>query len=84
MLQNWRMSGLLAGLAGLIVGQFSDCPDDPTMMSSPEDMILKACEGYSFPVCFDFPAGHVTPNMPLLFGCRAKLEVDEAYVRLIY
>ncbi len=83
MLQNWRMSGVLAHISGLIVGQFTNCPDDPTMMCSIEEMILNVCEGYSFPVCFHFPAGHDTPNFPLLFGCKAKLEVGE-YVRLKY
>jgi muramoyltetrapeptide carboxypeptidase len=84
MLQNWRMSGALSELAGLIVGQFTDCPDDPSMMCSPEAMILNACEGYSFPVCFHFPAGHDTPNMPLLFGCNARLVVGVDGVSLQY
>jgi len=84
MLQNWRMSGVLADLAALIVGQFSDCPIDPSMMCSPEVMILKACEAYSYPVCFHFPAGHESPNMPLIFGCSAKLVVDDDGVILQY
>lgn len=84
MLQNWRMSGALAELSGLIAGQFSDCPDDPSMMCSPEEMILSVCKGYSFPVCFHFPAGHDSPNMPLLFGCKARLEVGETHVILQY
>ena len=31
MMNNLRLSGVLANLSGLIVGQFSDCEDDPSM-----------------------------------------------------
>ena len=31
MMNNLRLSGVLAKISGLIVGQFSDCEDDPSM-----------------------------------------------------
>ena len=34
MMRNLRMSGVLAHLSGLVVGQFSDCEDDPLMQQS--------------------------------------------------
>ena len=46
MMQNLRMSGALSRIAGLVVGQFSDCDDDPSMNCSVAETILRATDGY--------------------------------------
>lgn len=65
MMRNLRMSGVLAQLGGLIVGQFSDCEDDPLMMQSVYETIKKAVADYDYPVVFNAPVGHVAHNLPL-------------------
>lgn len=75
MMQNLRMSGVLSRIAGLVVGQFSDCDDDPSMNCSVAETILRATDGYDYPVLFDFPAGHVERNLPLWLNAPCRLSV---------
>ncbi len=77
MMQNLRLSGVLERIAGLVVGQFSDCDDDPSMGCTVYETIAQAVAAYDFPVLFDFPAGHVERNLPLWFGVPTRLEVSE-------
>lgn len=65
MIRNLRMSGVLAHLSGLIVGQFSDCEDDPMMQQTVYETINEAVANYDYPVIFDAPVGHVERNLPL-------------------
>lgn len=75
MMHNLKLSGQLKELAGLVVGGFSDMKDNenPFGKSSCE-IILEAVQDYNFPVCFDFPAGHIPRNLSLIMGARYSLE----------
>lgn len=75
MMQNLRFSGVLAQLSGLVVGQFSDCEEDPLMKKSVTRIIADAVSEYNYPVCFNFPAGHVDDNFPLIMGETVHFEV---------
>lgn len=79
MMQQLRLSGALSRISGLIVGQFSDCDEDPLMKMSITEIIADAVKDYSYPVCFNFPAGHVDYNLPIVMGKIAKLEVNDIY-----
>ena len=65
MMRNLRMSGVLANISGLIVGQFSDCDDDPLMSQTVYQTIKEAVADYDYPLIFNAPVGHVERNMPL-------------------
>ena len=65
MMNNLRMSGVLEHLSGLIVGQFSDCEDDPGMGGSVYETIKEAVVDYDYPLIFNAPVGHVEHNVPL-------------------
>lgn len=82
MMQNLRMSGVLANLIGLVVGQFSDCDDDPGMGETIYETILRAVEDYDYPVLFDFPAGHVERNLPLRMNASVTIHVTPEYATL--
>ncbi len=92
MMQNLRMSGVLANLSGLIVGQFTDCEEDKGMNEQYAftdtnpiyATILRAVEDYDYPVLFDFPAGHVQDNRPLWLGRTVELEVTPNISRVTY
>ncbi len=78
MIRNLRLSGVLAHLSGLIVGQFSDCEDDKLMGESIYETIKEAVADYDYPVLFNAPIGHVERNMPLWLGRTARMEVTDS------
>ena len=84
MMNNLRLSGVLANLSGLIVGQFSDCEDDPSMGCTVYETIRRAVEPYHYPVVFNFPAGHVEDNMPLYLNAPVEMDVQEDYSSSIH
>lgn len=84
MIQNLRFSGVLAQLSGLVVGQFSDCEEDPLMKKSVTQIIASAVSEYDYPVCFNFPAGHVDDNLPLIMGESVQFEVTKKGGKLAF
>jgi len=84
MMQSLRLSGVLKQISGLVVGQFSDYDEDPLMMQSVAEIILAAVSEYDYPVCFNFPAGHVDYNLSFVLGEQAELFVETDKVRLNY
>lgn len=83
MMRNLRMSGVLAHLSGLIVGQFSDCDDDPLMQQTVYETINEAVADYDYPVVFHAPIGHVERNMPIWLNKSARMEVTPSAARLV-
>ena len=84
MMNNLRLSGVLTKISGLIVGQFSDCEDDPSMGCTVYETIRRAVEPYHYPVVFNFPAGHVEENMPLYLNAPVEMDVQEDYSSSIH
>lgn len=74
MIRNLRMSGVLAHLSGLIVGQFSDCEDDELMCGTVYETIKEAVADYDYPVLFNAPFGHVEHNLPLWLHRHASID----------
>jgi muramoyltetrapeptide carboxypeptidase len=78
MMQNLKLSGQLKNLAGLVVGGFTDMKDNESPFGkSAYQIIMEAVQDYIFPVYFDFPAGHIPKNMPLVIGSKYQLEVSD-------
>lgn len=77
MMRNLRMSGVLERIGGLVVGQMTDCEDDAGMGQSVYETIANAVSGYTYPVCFGFPAGHDEMNFPLLFNSPCRMQIGE-------
>ena len=72
-----KLSGIFERISGLIVGQFTNYSEDGGMYATLNESIAFAVSGYGFPVCFNFPVGHVRENFPLLMGKEAKFIVEE-------
>lgn len=83
MMQNLRLSGVLARISGLIVGQFSDSEDDPLMGCTIYETICRAAEEYDYPILVDFPAGHVERNLPLWLNSECTLVVEYTQSQVI-
>lgn len=78
MMLTLKRAGRLKGLAGLILGGFTETEDTvrPFGQTVHEIIIDKVAE-YNYPVCFDFPAGHIEENHALVLGMKYKMVVTE-------
>ena len=81
MLYQLRLSGVLADLAGLIVGKFSGCAPNADF-ASVNNIVADLTRDYSYPVAYDIPVGHVTHNIPLVCGAACSLSVGESSVEI--
>ncbi len=83
MMRNLKRAGKLQSLAGLIVGGFTDVKDNeiPFGQTLPE-IIMEVVKEYNYPVCFDFPAGHIPNNCSLIFGKTVSLSVKPDAVNI--
>lgn len=78
MMMNLKRSRKLSRLAGLVVGGMTDMKDNIIPFGkTAEEIILDSVKEYNYPVCFNFPAGHVDKNVALYLGRKAKLEITE-------
>ena len=78
MMMQLKLSGKLKKLKGLIVGGMTDMKDNAIPFGKfPEDIILDAVKEYNYPVCFDFPAGHIDRNLAMYFGREVELTVSD-------
>ncbi|MDD4921350.1 MAG: LD-carboxypeptidase [Bacteroidales bacterium] len=83
-MHNLKLGGILKNLSGLIVGQFTDYEEDPSFGKTVYEIIADAVSEYAYPVCFNFPSGHVERNLPLISGSSVNLSVSETEVLLSY
>jgi muramoyltetrapeptide carboxypeptidase len=80
-----KRAGKLSKLAGLIVGHMTDMKDnEPTFGKTANQIILDTVKEYSYPVCFNFPAGHEPQNFSIILGKKAHLKVGSEKVELKY
>lgn len=82
MLYNLKLGGVLSRISGLIIGKFTDCPEDVLLGRTVYETVAEMVKEYRYPVLFDFPVGHVKDNVPLVVGRKASLEVNEKGGRL--
>jgi muramoyltetrapeptide carboxypeptidase len=85
MMRNLKRAGKLSRLKGLIVGGFSEIKDNdiPFGQTVPE-IIMEVVKEYDYPVCFDFPAGHIPDNCSLILGKMLNLSITETTVKINY
>ncbi len=81
MMINLKRSGKLNHLKGLIVGGFSDMHDNEVPFGkNAYEIIMEHVSEFDYPVCFDFPAGHIRNNMPIIFGKKISLKIDKVAI----
>jgi len=78
MMMNLKRNGKLKNLKALIIGGMSDMNDNTIPFGkTAEEIILEYIKEFDFPVCFNFPAGHLDDNRTLVFGKECTLEINE-------
>jgi len=71
-----KRAGKLAKLAGIVVGGMTDMRDNTVPFGkTAEEIIAEHAGSYAYPICFGFPAGHITGNRAWLHGKKVRLTV---------
>jgi muramoyltetrapeptide carboxypeptidase len=83
LIHQLKLSGKLKKITGLIVGGLSSMKDNtPSFGQTAQEIIYNAVKEYNYPVCFNFPAGHISNNNPLIMGRMTHMEVDNNMVQV--
>ncbi len=77
LLLQLKIAGKFEHLKGLIIGGITKVKDmvfsfDKTI----EQIVIDITKNYDFPVCFNFPAGHINDNCAIILGKKATLTVN--------
>ena len=79
MLIQCKNAGLLDGLAGLVVGGFTDMQDEASAFGETvTEIIQRLTKGANYPICYDFPLSHELDNMPLQLGATYRFSVTDS------
>lgn len=85
MLYTLKRAGKLNNLAGIIVGGFTELKDNEIPFGfTVADMVMNLVKEFDYPVCFDFPAGHIPDNHAIVFGKPLALTVNGQEVTASY
>lgn len=85
MMLQLKRAGKLKHLKALIVGGMTDMKDNKVPFGkTAEEIIYDAVKEYTYPLCFNFPAGHVQKNLAFYLGKKAKLVVTKKGSELNY
>ncbi len=82
MFYNLKLGGILDNISGLIIGKFTEYEEDRSLGKELYGALADLLEEYEYPICFDFPVGHITHNLPLIEGAKIQLQVDSKEVAL--
>ena len=84
LLLNLKRAGKLDGLAGMVVGSFTDLQDtERPFGQTVEEIIRDKVQEYDYPMCFGFPCGHQEVNYTLQLGMKHWMEVMSDQVVLM-
>lgn len=85
MFYNLKRNGYFDKLKGLIIGGMTDMHDNQIPFGyDVKQIVLDITKEFGFPVCFEFPAGHIPDNRALKLGTKVRLEVNEVETTLRY
>ena len=83
MMRMLKRSGKLAKLKGLIVGSLNELePEKIPFGQTPEEVIWEAVKEYGYPVCFNFPTGHIADNRAMVVGAIVQIKVTDFQAEL--
>lgn len=78
MFYNLKRNGYFKNLKGLIIGGMTDMHDNQIPFGfDVKQIVLDITKEYNFPICFDFPAGHIADNRALKLGTEVELEINQ-------
>lgn len=81
MIYRMKAAGIFDRVKGLIVGRFANAPANRDF-NHINEVFHSVIKDYDFPVCYNFPIGHVEENYPLIEGATVTLTVGDGYSTL--
>lgn len=85
MMRTLKRKGKLAKLKGLVVGAFNEIGEESIFFGqTPEEVIWELVKEYNYPVCFNFPSGHIADNRAMVLGKSVSLSVENKNIELKY
>ncbi len=85
MMRTLKRKGKLSKLKALIVGAFNELGKESIYFGqTPEEIISDLVSEYKYPVCFNFPSGHIDDNRAMVLGKTVALDIDHNKVELKY
>ena len=85
MMMSLKRCGCFDGLNGLIVGTMTKMKDNDIPWGKNANQIIEdVTKGYSFPILYNFPAGHFRDNRALIFGKQVSLELNATTSKLTF
>lgn len=85
MMFNLKRSGKLSGIKALIVGGMTSMNDNDVPWGKEALQIIQdVVKDYTFPVIYDFPAGHIKDNRALILGRNVNAEVNASGATVIF
>ncbi len=82
MLTQLLLAGKLDRLAGLILGQFTNCEEEGESYTL-EECLREFCAHLKVPVMSGFPAGHGRENWAFPLGIRVRLDTSEGCIEAL-
>lgn len=85
MLRMLKRAGKLKHLKGLIVGAFNEISEEKISFGQTADEVIwDIVKEYDYPVCFNFPTGHIDNNLSMVLGAEVTLKVETNNVQFTY
>lgn len=81
MIYRMKAAGIFDRVKGLIVGRFANAPANKDF-NHINEVFHSVIKDYDFPVCYNFPVGHVEENYPLIEGATVTLTIGDGYSTL--
>lgn len=83
MMMNLKRSGFLKNLKALVIGGMTEMKDNKVYFGkTAEKIIFDTVSEYDYPVCFNFPAGHIEDNRALILGREVELHVQSSIINV--
>ncbi len=75
---EFKIIGEIKNLKALIVGGMTGMHDNAIPFGKNAlEIILEATKDYNYPICFDFPAGHLDDNRALILNRECELITND-------
>lgn len=85
MMRMLKRAGKLKNLKALIIGEFNEVGEEKIPFGQTvEEVIWDIVKEYDYPICFNFPSGHIDNNLAMILGAEVELEIGNNKVNFKY